>query len=628
MINQSAEKRYAIRISLALAAVTLLAYSQVVSNGFVSFDDISYISSNDNVTGGITAESAAWAFRTTRAGNWHPLTWLSHMLDCQLFGIDPGWHHLVNVLFHIANALLLFGVLKKMTGSLWPSALTAALFALHPLCVESVAWAAQRKSVLSLFFALLTIAAYLRYTKRPGVMAYMPVLLCFALSLMAKPQVVTLPFVLLILDYWPLKRLKSSTPSGQILIADENPDSTNTAPATVPMGRLVYEKIPLFVLSAASCVITYLVQQATDAMQLMQTVPLTFRLLNVPVSYIGYITRTLFPRGLAVLYPHPGSDISVWRSLACSITLIVVTVAIISARHRRRYLFAGWLWYLGTLVPMVGLVQVGGQAMADRYSYLPLIGIFIIVAWGGREFFAAVGTRKGMAALLAGLLLFLSFLGTRKQTAYWHDDITLFARAVNVTEDNAMMHGNLGSALFKKGRVMEAASHFIEAIRIDPDSFIAHNNLGRAFAVLKKPDQAMLHYIRAIELNVDFSGAHYNMASLLEEQDRADEALEHLRHVIRIEPDHAGAHYKIAIAAANRGQTDDAIDHLRECVRIEPAWPSAHYNLGVILYQKRLIPQAIEQMTIAVQLDGNFVEARNSLAEILAQSDQPPTDQP
>lgn len=612
-MNRSTEKRYAIGICLALVVVTLLAYRQVASNEFVSFDDITYISGNDNVTGGITAESAAWAFRTTRASNWHPLTWLSHMLDCQLFGVSAGWHHLVNVLFHIANALLLFGILKKMTGSLWPSAFSAALFALHPLCVESVAWAAQRKSVLSLFFALLTIAAYLRYTKRPGVMTYTPVLLCFALSLMAKPQVVTLPFVLLILDYWPLRRLK---------------DPANTAGATVGPGRLVYEKIPLFILSATSCMITYLVQQATGAMQLMETVPLTFRLLNVPVSYIGYITRTLFPRGLAVLYPHPGSDISVWWSLICSITLIVVTAAAISARHRRRYLFAGWLWYLGTLVPMVGLVQVGGQAMADRYGYLPLIGIFIIVAWGGRECFAAIGTRKGTAALLAGLLLFLSFLGTRRQTAYWHDDITLFARAVNVTENNAMMHGNLGSALFKKGRVLEAASHFSEAIRIDPDSFIAHNNLGRAFDILKKPDQAMAHYTRAIELNRDFTGAQYNMANLLEEQDRGDEALEHLRHIIQIEPDHAGAHYKIAIAAANRGQIDDAIDHFRECVRIKPAWPAAHYNLGVVLYQKQLIPQAIEQMTIAVQLDGNHVKARDALAEILSQSDQPTTNQP
>jgi len=377
-------------IYLALALVTFVAFVQVGHNDFINYDDAEYVTENEKVQKGLNIESFVWAFTTGHASNWHPLTWLSHMLDCQLYGLSPAGHHLTNLFLHLLNTLLLFGVLKTMTRAVWPSAFAAVLFAVHPLHVESVAWIAERKDVLSAFFWMLTMAAYLRYTKHPCIVRYLPVVFAFALGLMTKPMLVTLPFVLLLLDYWPLKRLQF----GRINI-----------PESQSHKRLILEKIPLFTLAAISSVITCIVQQSGGAMGGNEVLTVGVRLANALVSYVGYIHKMIYPKGLAVLYPHPLDGVGLWQPVVSFIILAVISAGVIFASRKRRYLATGWFWYLGTLIPVIGLVQVGSQAMADRYTYLPSIGIFIILAWGIPELLARWRCRKVIPAVLAGIVL-------------------------------------------------------------------------------------------------------------------------------------------------------------------------------------------------------------------------------
>ncbi|MEE9371337.1 MAG: hypothetical protein V3W45_07715, partial [Sedimentisphaerales bacterium] len=358
-------------VYLALALATAIAYEQVRHNDFVSYDDFAYVTENPDVSSGITRNSVIWAFTSVHVGNWHPLTGLSHMLDCQLFGLDAFWHHLTNLFFHIANTLLLFAVLKKITGAVWRSAFVAAAFALHPLHVESVAWLAERKDVLSGLFWMLTIAAYIRYAQCPTIRKYLLVVLVFALGLMAKPMLVTLPFVLLLLDYWPLGRFQWSPES--ISEVSTPSESIDTGYQKVTTFRLLSEKIPLFVLSAASSVVTFIVQKSQGAVMAMEIFPVRLRIANALVSYTGYIDKMLYPSRLAVLYPFSG-DILTWQPIVSLLLLAIISAGVIYAARRSPYLAVGWLWYIGTLVPVLGLVQVGSQAMADRYTYLPSIG--------------------------------------------------------------------------------------------------------------------------------------------------------------------------------------------------------------------------------------------------------------
>jgi hypothetical protein len=446
-MDKPSDKYKVICVYVALALSTLVVYWQVRNYDFVNFDDPHYVHKNPIVQSGITLDSIKWAFTTGHAANWHPLTWLSHMLDCQLFGTNPGWHHLTNLLLHIANTLLLFAVLKRMTGALWRSAFVAALFALHPLNVESVAWVAERKNVLSGFFWMLTVAAYIRYAERPGIGSYLLVVLVFSLALMAKPIVVTLPFVLLLLDYWPFGRFQwGSQRQGESLPQSE---LVKVNYQTSPTSRLVGEKVPLFILVAVLSMITFFVQRSGGTVESTATLTLKARSANAVVSYAGYIGKIFWPRRLAVFYPHPRYSLPVWQAVAAGLLLLGITVCVIWLARRRCWLPVGWLWYLGTLVPVIGLVQVGAQAMADRYAYVPAVGLFIIIAWSLPELVKKWRYRKIGLRISAGIVLTFLLLCTRMQVRHWQNSVTLFEHALAVTENNYAIHCNYGRTLMR-----------------------------------------------------------------------------------------------------------------------------------------------------------------------------------
>ncbi len=503
-------------VCLFLVIVTLAVYWQVGNHSFVNYDDNLYVYENPYVQAGLTIENIMWAFIATYAKNWHPLTWLSHMLDCQLYGINPGWHHLTNVILHIVNTLLLFLVLRKMTGAFWQSGFVAALFALHPLHVESVAWVSERKDVLSTFFWMLTMWSYAWYVQRPGYVErpgnnrYYLVLLFFFMGLMAKPMLVTLPFVLLLLDYWPLNRFQHGQSGG---ISDSEQRWLAL--------RLIWEKVPLLLLAAASSVMTFLAQQSGGALRSLNVVPLTVRVSNAIVSYVSYIGKMIWPRKLAVLYPHPGM-LPGWQVAgAC---LLLVFISFLAVRNVRRYPYfaVGWFWYVGTLVPVIGLVQVGEQALADRYTYVPLIGLFIIIAWTVPDLLARWRYRNAGLATIAALLLLILMATTRSQVKYWANSTMLFEHALDVTADNHVAHNHLGLLLLKEGRVNEAFIRFSEAVRIKPEYAYAHNNLGLVLKEEGSLEKAICHFREALRINPNLVVAQKNLRKALEVREKID----------------------------------------------------------------------------------------------------------
>jgi protein O-mannosyl-transferase len=506
-------------ILLFLAAATLLAFWQVLRCDFINYDDPEYVTENSHIQNGITREGIQWAFTTGHATNWHPLTWLSHMLDVQLFGLNPRWHHLTNLLFHISNTLLLFFVIHRMTKALWQSAFVAALFALHPLHVESVAWVAERKDVLSTFFWMLTMGTYLFYVERPGLQRYLAVLVFFALGLMAKPMLVTLPFVLLLLDYYPLRRLKQTQSAQEIRAEVNDPASADKrkgkakkqhavkgaartvqiAEKTEQMARpkfqwawirpLLWEKIPLFVLTVLSSIVTYIAQQQGGAVKSIEAFPLSVRIANAFVSYTFYIDKMIWPSNLAVLYPHPGLW-PLWEILGAVLLFIAATFMISWKAKKFPYLAVGWLWYVGTLVPVIGLVQVGSHARADRYTYIPLVGLFIIAAWGIPELLERWRYRKEVFVVSSALSLLGLFFVTWTQVGYWQDSITLFNHTLRVTNQNIIIHTNRGSAYDSLGNYTQAIADYDRAIEIDPKYATAYNNRGSTYGRLGKYEQA------------------------------------------------------------------------------------------------------------------------------------------
>lgn len=503
-------KHYLFLIYVALALATIIAFEPVRHNDFVNYDDQRYVTENPHVKAGITRESVVWAFTTPHFGMWHPLTSISNMLDCQLFGLDPFWHHLTNVLFHLANTLLLFGILKSMTGTVWSSAFVAAVFALHPLNVESVAWLAERKNVLSGFFWILTIAAYTRYAEHPSIGKYLLVVSIFSLGLMAKPTVVTLPFALLLLDWWPLGRFQLGSQSpNKALPQCESVKVRYQKSSTWP---LVKEKIPLFILAAVLSVITFFTQQSVGAVFPVKHLPLDSRIANALVSYIRYIGKMIYPSSLAVFYPHPIDRLPLWQPIVCFMILAVVSAGIIYKARSRNYLAMGWLWYLGTLVPVIGLVQVGEQAMADRYTYLPSIGIYIMVAWGAAELLAKWRYRKTGLGLTACIVLAALLICTLTQVRYWQNNLTLFGHAVAVTENNYIMHNDYGAALHRKGRLDEALTQYKESLRIAPQYSRAQNNLGVVYLLKGKTEQAIACWNEALKYKPDNAEVINNLA--------------------------------------------------------------------------------------------------------------------
>jgi tetratricopeptide (TPR) repeat protein len=551
-------------ICFVLILVTFATFYPVINHDFIDYDDNDYVTENPHVKAGLTLDGVIWAFTAGHSGNWHPLTWLSHMLDCELFGTKAGRHHLMSLLIHIINTVLLFVVLRKMTGALWPSAFVAAAFALHPLHVESVAWIAERKDILSGLFWILTMAAYLQYVKRPGKVKYMLTGVVFALGLMAKPMLVTLPFVLLLLDFWPLERFHWRS-----------------------FHRLVGEKAPLFVLSAISSVVTFVVQQRTGAVARIEQVALDGRAANAFISYVAYIVKMIWPSRLAVFYPYPAGKISIWLAVLAALFTIGISIFVICLARNRKYLLVGWFWYIGVLVPVIGLIQVGGQARADRYTYLPSVGIFIIAAWGAAELLDKRRYRKTILSVSAGLVICAMLLCTRIQVRHWKNSFTLFRHAVEVTENNYVGHTGLGKALRAQGKVDEAINQYHQALRTKPDYAITHYNLGNALLVQGKVEEAINEYRQAVHIEPNYAAAHTNLGGTLAMKREFDEAIACFRQVVQLEPNEARNHYNLGHALELKGSIDEAINEYGRALEINPNHSNARARLEAALEKQK-----------------------------------------
>lgn len=587
--------RLELTVCLFLVVITFIVFFQLSGYDFVNFDDDLYITKNPRVQAGLTAKNVVWALSSTDLANWHPLTWLSHMLVVQLFGMNPGFHHLTNLFFHIANVLLIFLIFNKVTGAPWRSFCLAVLFALHPLNVESVAWVSERKGVLSTFFWVLTMWSYIRYVERPGLDRYLLVLLFFILGLMAKPMIVTLPFVLLLIDFWPLKRFKFVT-SGSIfnfhassrtrnvegMIQTENTSDYDSCLASQPSLRPVFEKIPLFVLSAVSCAVTYLVQHSAGAVRSLEVIPLKSRIANALVSYVTYIGETVYPQSLAVFYPYPAM-IPWWKVFGACLVLMSVSYLSWKSLSKYPYILVGWLWYLGTLLPVIGLVQVGSQAFADRYAYVPVIGLFIIIVWGATELMESWNYRRIVISLVAtGVMVILSII-TIKQVSYWKNSYKLFKHALEITSNNALAHNNFGNALVEQNKDEEAGRHYAEALRINPYYADAHYNLGRLLGTQEKYDEAINHYYAALKTNPRFKKAHYNLGNALAKAGRVAEAMRHFTETIRIDHSYAEAYNNLGVVLAKVGKLKEATSCFRRAIRINPDYKNAQKNLKATL---------------------------------------------
>jgi tetratricopeptide (TPR) repeat protein len=520
-----------------LALLTLLTLSPVLGNGFVNYDDPIYVTVNEAIRTRFSAASVRRAMTAMEALNWHPLTWMSLQLDYRLYELKPLGYHLTNLMLHLASTLILFGALNAMTGGFWRSALVAALFAVHPLHVESVAWVAERKDVLSGFFWMLTMAAYARYARAPNAGSYVLVAVCLTLGLMAKPMLVTLPCVLLLLDYWPLRRAEPGTGKS--------------------IGWLVVEKLPLFALAAGASVLTWNAQQAGGAIESLESYPLGSRIENALVSYVRYIGMAIWPSGLAVFYPHPGSKLQVWQVVGAGALLIVITAGTIALRRRAPYFLVGWLWYGGTLVPVIGLVQVGQQALADRYTYIPLIGVFITVAWSFGDLLIRCPDLRIWAIAATAAAVMACAVGSWRQARHWKDSVSLWEHALSVTPDNYTVRNALGRGLLEEnGSAAAAEEHFRAALELRPGYVKALGNLGRALARQEKNEEAILWYQRALEIEPDSFETRNNLGIALAKCGRLDEAIEQLQETVRLAPDYEEARLNLerALDAKSRAR--------------------------------------------------------------------------
>ena len=586
-------------ICLALAVVTTALYWPITHYGFINFDDDDYITNNSHVQAGLTWAGVIWAFQTGAAANWHPLTWLSHMLDCQLYGLNPGGHHSTNLLFHAANTLLLFLWLRQITGALWRSAFVAALFAWHPLHVESVAWAAERKDVLSAFFWMLTLLAYARYvrcvtsgtcqvtrtdsasspvTRHPS-LYYFLALLFFACGLMSKPMVVTLPFVLLLLDFWPLNRFSSF----QFQVSSSEKLSTlNFQPSTKSAFGLIYEKLPFFALTLAASIVTYLVQTSGRALWSSAELPFSSRVANALWAYERYISKTFWPADLSIFYPHPYH----WPAgLAIGAALLLAMWSGLSLWRARQnpYLLVGWFWFLGTLIPTIGLVQVGSQSMADRYMYIPSVGLFILVVWGLNDFLNWRPHWRRITTFAGGVALAGCLVGTEIQLSYWQNSIKLFRHAIEVTTDNFVAYTCLGETLSDLGLKKEAMMLCAEAVKISPNSPVAQYNFGMALLQNDRRDEALAHLDAAGRLAPHNSEVQYNLGLFLLLHNKPDEAASHFAAALVERPDFAEAHYRLAQALSQQHKSKETIFHYREALRLKPDFADALNELAWIL---------------------------------------------
>jgi tetratricopeptide (TPR) repeat protein len=582
-------------VTVALTVLTLLVYAPTFRYPFVNYDDPVYVAQNSHVEAGLTLDGVRWAFTTFDCGNWHPLTWLSLQLDSTLYGgLNPGGFHLTNVLLHTANSLLLFLVLSRMTGEVGRGAVVAALFALHPLHVESVAWVAERKDVFSTLFWMLTLAAYLNYVRRPGAGRYLLVMLALGLGLLAKPMLVTLPCVLLLLDYWPLRRWRS---------APEHASPSLFVPPSAPFGYLVIEKLPLFALVLASCAVTFLAQLRGNAVAPFEAFPLTARVENALLAYVGYLGKMFWPMHLAIYYPHPGPTVSGVQVLGAGLLLVIVTVSVLGPGRRWRYLAVGWFWYLGTLVPVIGLVQVGGQAMADRYTYVPLIGLSLLLTWGAADLAAAWRLPRSYPITAVVVVLSACVFLTWLQVGYWQSAQHLWEHAVRVTDRNVLAHMNLGLCYREQGRISDARREYEQAVAIAPELAVPHIDLGNIFAEAGLSDRAAVEYHKAIDLAPGLASPRFALGNLLAQMGRWEEARAELRKSIDLDPDIAALHNGLGQLLGDLGYLEEAEAEYRRAVDLDPDNPRPHNNLGITLVLLGRAGEAIAECRRAVALD-------------------------
>jgi len=600
--------------ALLLVLVTAALFWPVTGFDFINSDDNLYITENRVVQDGLSWQGVVWAFSSMEAANWHPLTWLSHMLDVELFGLNAGGHHLMSLVLHLLNTVLLLFFLIRTTGARWPSIFTALLFATHPLHVESVAWVAERKGILSTFFWILACQAYATYARQPALGRYLVVVFIFIAGLAAKPMLVTLPFVLLLLDYWPLERVPG--PSLR--------DSKKRYPALSLQSALL-EKIPLLLITTAACVVTWMAQAGGGSIKALDVVPLSVRATNAVNAYATYLFDTIWPMSLAALYPL--TNTIQWERFLLSLLLVLsITSVVLIYAKRYRYAFTGWLWYLGTLVPVIGFVQVGAQAHADRYTYVPLIGVFIMITWGGAELLR----RWRRPWRIFGLAVAVGWLGilfyqTHVHLPTWRNSILLLNQTLAVTEKNYFAHSNLGMALLDAGQAEAAAVQFHQALKWNPSYAKAINNLGVAYERLGRLEAAIDQYRAALRVQPDYTVARYNLGNLYMQRGELVEALVHYRLALRSNPKDPDILVNLGLALYQGGDTEMAVQRLREALDLNPGDSGILNNLGVVMYASgdatgaweifKQILTAAPDNTMALYNLGFICEKQGRLAE-------------
>jgi tetratricopeptide (TPR) repeat protein len=615
MFNLKNKSRSEFIICLLLVAIILAAYWQLPTHDFLNLDDNGYITKNAHVKEGVIWENIAWAFNFVKFAYWHPITWIFHMFFYQLFGMNPAMHHLMNLFLHIANSLLLYFVFKRMTGANWESAFIAALFAIHPINVESVAWISELKNVLSTFFWILSMLLYARYAKRPGFYRYLITVFVFIVGLMAKPMLVTLPFVLLLLDYWPLNRFKFSQSKH---VPNDSNQSTLYEFQFSQNLRLILEKVPFLFLSAVCLYLSSLSMQRPGVLISTALVPIKLRIANALISYVAYIKKMFWPHHLGVFYPFP-KTIPLWQVAGAGLFLIFITFWVIRWIGKKPYLAVGWLWYIGTLIPVIGLVQAGlWPATADRFAYLPLIGLFIIIAWGIPDLMGGWHYKKLIIASIAMVLILNFTVATRLQNRYWTNNISLYKHALAVTDNNAIAHQKLGEALSSKGKTVEAAKHYNKALQINSCLIGANLNLGLILKEEGKFDKAIERFSKVIRIRPDYADAYYEIAATMEKQGNIDGAVKYYLEALRLKPEAARIHNNLGIALAYQNKEKEAIFHFSEALRIDSNYAVAHYNLGKIYINQQDFDRAIFQFKKSLQLNPNMAEALYNLSMILA----------
>ena len=595
---KSSIRRQVLGVCFFLVVITWLVFGQTVRYDFVNYDDNEYVYANPAITSGLTPQGITYAFSGRHARNWHPLTTLSHMLDCQLWGIRAGGHHLTNLVLHTIAVVLLFLVLKQMTGAIWQSTFVAALFAIHPLRVESVAWISERKDVLSAIFFMLTLGAYFHYARSPSLGRYVTMSIMFALGLLSKSMLVTVPFILLLLDYWPLQRFGGWS----------------------SIKRLILEKIPLFALSAAGGFVTLWVQQSSVART--EQLPLVWRIGNGLVSCVIYVKQMIWPVGLAVFYPHPGDQLPVWEVGLAIVLLGLVSAGVIALRHKRPYLVTGWFWYLTMLVPVIGLIQVGSQAHADRYTYLPQIGLYLLLAWAITDALTSPFQRRILAATASVAIIALAWCA-HIQASYWRNGESLWGHALAVTSWNFMAHDGLGECLANRGHLDEAIDQFQLALNIAPGYREIETNLMLALTKKGRTDEAITHLQALLKEDPNDAQLHYNLGNALRKKGDSRGAIAAYEKALAIQGRYPAAHYNLGIALDQNGQIEEAIAHYQEAVKEQPNYPEVYYSLGNDLLRKGRVEDAIAAYEQSLKSRSRYPEVENNIGLALAQKGRP-----